>query len=115
MIESCTPLISKGFQRYLTNIVFFTLFQNYNGVQNQGASLSLGYQTQFATTSVPPKLTSLTFNGVSICSNVNVATTTAATTTTAAKTTTTTAKTTTTTTAKTTTTTAKTTTPTSGG
>ena len=67
--------------------------QNYNGIQSQGSTLSLGYQIQFATTTVAPKLVSVAFNGATICSSGNVATTTttaAPKTTTAAKTTTTT-------------------------
>ena len=55
------------------------LFQVYNGQQVQGSSLELGYQILFAAALSPPQISSLTFNGISVCSNGNVATTTAAT------------------------------------
>ena len=56
------------------NIVIHYFSQAYNAQQNQGAGLELNYQILFTTSTVPPKLSYFTFNGIPICSNGNVVT-----------------------------------------
>ena len=54
---------------FLSDIILIIFLKNTNGVQGQGSKLILNYQALFAGTSVPPKVTTVIFNGEVLCLN----------------------------------------------